>query len=85
MFNDKIIFTKGETEKLINYQFYNSSYKACCEIKKQNSMDNNCFKTNYQNNIVIYELQDGKGYVKTEEELILKIEEERKNGIYCII
>ena len=49
MFNDKIIFTKGETEKLINYQFYNSSYKACCEIKKQNSMDNNWFKTNYQN------------------------------------
>ena len=50
MFNDKIIFAKGETEKLLNYQFYNSSYKACCEIKKENSMDNNCFKTNYQNN-----------------------------------
>ena len=50
LFNDKIIFAKGETEKLLNYQFYNTSYKACCEIKKQNSMNNNCFKTNYQNN-----------------------------------
>ena len=49
-FNDKIIFAKGETEKLLNYQFYKSSYKACCEIKKQNSMDNNCVKTNYNNN-----------------------------------
>ena len=49
-FNDKIIFAKGETEKLLNYQFYKSSYKACCEIKKLNSMDNNCVKTNYNNN-----------------------------------
>ena len=48
--NDKIIFTKGETEKLLNYQFYKASYKACCEIQKQNSIDNNCIKTNYHNN-----------------------------------
>ena len=48
--NDNIIFAKGETEKLLNYQFYKSSYKACCEIQKQNSMDNNCAKTNYNNN-----------------------------------
>ena len=48
--NDKIIFGKGETEKLLNYQFYATSYKACSEIQKQNSMDNNCMKTNYHNN-----------------------------------
>ena len=48
--NDKIIFGKGETEKLLNYQFYKASYKACCEIQKQNSVDNNCMKTNYHNN-----------------------------------
>ena len=48
--NDKIIFSKGETEKLLNYEFYTASYKACCEIQKQNSMDNNCMKTNYHNN-----------------------------------
>ena len=47
---DNIIFSKGETEKLLNYQFYKSSYKACCEIQKQNSMDNSCAKTNYNNN-----------------------------------
>ena len=48
--NDKIIFAKGETEKLLNYQFYKASYRACCEIQKQNSVDNNCLKTNYHNN-----------------------------------
>ena len=47
---DKIIFSKGETEKLLNYQFYKSSYNACCEIDKHNSLNNICIKTNYANN-----------------------------------
>ena len=48
--NEKIIFSKGETEKLLNYQFYNSSYKACCEINKPDSVNNLCIKKNYNNN-----------------------------------
>ena len=48
--NDKIIFSKGETEKLLNYEFYKSSYNACCDINQHNSMYNKCIKTNYNNN-----------------------------------
>ena len=48
--NDKIIFSKGETEKLLNYQFYKSSYNACCDISKYDSINNKCIKTNYNNN-----------------------------------
>ena len=48
--NDKIIFSKGETEKLLNYQFYKSSYNACCEINKYNSINNKCMKKNFDNN-----------------------------------
>ena len=47
---DKIIFSKGETEKLLNYQFYKSSYKACCQIENHNSLNNMYIKTNYANN-----------------------------------
>ena len=47
---DKIIFKKGETEKLLNYQFYNSAYKACCEPVKQDGINNIPIKTNYKNN-----------------------------------
>ena len=50
MVKDKIIFSKGETEKLLQYQFYKSSYNACCEIKNQDSINNECIKTNYDNN-----------------------------------
>ena len=49
LFN-KIIFKKGETEKLLNYQFYNSAYKACCEPAKQDGINNIPIKTNYKNN-----------------------------------
>ena len=48
--NDNIIFQKGETEKLLNFQFYKTSYKACCEINKQNDMPNSSIKKNYKNN-----------------------------------
>ena len=47
---DKIIFSKGETEKLLNYQFYQSSYNACCDVNKYSSINNKCIKTNYDNN-----------------------------------
>ena len=47
---DKIIFKKGETEKLLNYQFYNSSYRSSCETKKEDGIDNLPIKTNYKNN-----------------------------------
>ena len=47
---NKIIFKKGETEKLLNYQFYNSAYKACCEPVKQDGINNIPIKTNYKNN-----------------------------------
>ena len=46
---DKIIFKKGETEKLLNYQFYSTSYKACCDTKKQDGINNIPLKTNYKN------------------------------------
>jgi len=49
LFN-KIIFKKGETEKLLNYQFYNSAYKACCEPAKQDGINNIPIKTNSKNN-----------------------------------
>ena len=47
---DKIIFKKGETEKLLNYQFYNSSYRSCCDTKKTDGINNIPLKTNYKNN-----------------------------------
>ena len=48
LFN-KIIFKKGETEKLLKFQFYNTAYKACCEPKKENGINNIPIKTNYKN------------------------------------
>ena len=47
---DKIIFKRGETEKLLNYQFYSSSYRSCCETKKEDGITNLPIKTNYKNN-----------------------------------
>ena len=49
LFN-KIIFQKGETEKLLNYQFYNSAYKSCCDQTKRDGINNIPIKTNYKNN-----------------------------------
>ena len=48
--NDNIIFQRGETEKLLNLNFYKTSYKACCEINKQVDMPNSCIRKNYKNN-----------------------------------
>jgi hypothetical protein len=48
--NDNIIFQRGETEKLLNLQFYKTSYKACCEIAKQNDMPNSSIQKNFKNN-----------------------------------
>ena len=48
--NDNIIFQRGETEKLLNLNFYKTSYRACCEINKQIDMPNSCIRKNYKNN-----------------------------------
>ena len=34
----------------MNYQFYKSSYNACCDINKHDTINNQCLKTNYDNN-----------------------------------
>jgi len=47
---DKIIFNRGETEKLLNYQFYTTSYRACCQISQYNNIPNSSMKANYKNN-----------------------------------
>ena len=46
---EKIIFNKGKTEKLLNYQYYNTSYRACFKISS-NNIPNNSVKINYKNN-----------------------------------
>jgi hypothetical protein len=48
--NEKIIFSRGETEKLLNYHFYSTSYKACCQTIQYNDMPNNSMKANFKNN-----------------------------------
>jgi len=48
--NENIIFHRGETEKLLNLNFYKTSYKACVEINKQIDMPNSCIRKNYRNN-----------------------------------
>jgi hypothetical protein len=47
---DNIIFNKGETEKLLNYQYYKTSYKACCQISKFNNIPNSSMRANFRNN-----------------------------------
>ena len=48
--NEKVIFKKGETDKLLNYQFYIQSYKNCCEVNSLNRMPNQSLRENYKNN-----------------------------------
>ena len=45
---EKIIFNKGKTEKLLNYQYYNTSYRAYFQISS-NNIPNNSAKINYKN------------------------------------
>ena len=47
---EKIIFSKGETEKLLNYHFYSTSYRACCQTAQYNNMPNSSMKANFKNN-----------------------------------
>ena len=47
---NKIIFSKGETEKLLNYHFYSTSYRACCQTSQYNNIPNSSMKANYRNN-----------------------------------
>ena len=71
--NDNIIFQKGETEKLLNLNFYKTSYKACCEISKQFDMPNSCIRKNYKNNWKLV-----KQYTKDIKNL--KIDDEKKKS-----
>jgi len=48
--NEKIIFSRGETEKLLNYHFYSTSYRACCQTAQYNNMPNSSMKANFKNN-----------------------------------
>ena len=41
---------KGETEKILNYQFYKSSYKACFELNKESDAPNSSVQKNFRNN-----------------------------------
>ena len=47
---EKIIFKKGEVEKLLNYEFYKSSYKLCIDRSKPDNVTNSSIKKNYKNN-----------------------------------
>ena len=73
---DKIIFNKGETEKLLNYQFYTTSYKACCKIYN-NNIPNSSMKANYKSNWNIV-----KNYVneKKDDEIRFKYRKEMDNN-----
>ena len=55
--NKNIIFKKGETEKLLNFEFYNTSYKSCFEFNGingkfigNNSIGNKSIQKNFKNN-----------------------------------
>ena len=48
--NEKVIFKKGETDKLLNYQFYLQSYKNCCEINGLTNIPNKSLQESYKNN-----------------------------------
>jgi len=47
---EKIIFKKGEVEKLLNYEFYKSSYKLCFDMSKPDNVTNSSIKKNFKNN-----------------------------------
>ena len=47
---EKIIFKKGETDKLLNHEFYMQSYKNCCEINGLTNIPNKSLQKSYKNN-----------------------------------
>jgi hypothetical protein len=40
-------FKKGETERIMAYEFYQNSYNSCCEIKSSKDVSNDSLKKNY--------------------------------------
>ena len=42
-------FQKGETEKLLSYEFYCNSYKNCCQIHPSSGIDNASLAYHYKN------------------------------------
>mgnify|MGYP001374490948 CR=1 FL=1 len=41
-------FKKGETERILAYQYYKSSYDACCHLIKDKDVSNESLKKNYE-------------------------------------
>ena len=76
---DNIIFQRGETEKLLNLNFYKTSYKACCEINKQIDMPNSCIRKNYRNNWKLV-----KQYAKDIKNLKIDSETKKSTSIKCL-
>ena len=76
---DNIIFQRGETEKLLNLNFYKTSYKACCEISKQFDMPNSCIRKNYRNNWKLV-----KQYAKDIKNLKIDSETKKSTSIKCL-
>ena len=75
---DNIIFQRGETEKLLNLNFYKTSYKACCEINKQIDMPNSCIRKNYRNNWKLV-----KQYAKDIKNIKIDSETKKSTSIKC--
>ena len=76
---DNIIFQRGETEKLLNLNFYKTSYKACCEINKQIDMPNSCIRKNYRNNWKLV-----KQYAKDIKNIKIDSETKKSTSIKCL-
>jgi hypothetical protein len=46
--NENIKFKKGETERLLAYEYYKKSYESCCEIKESNDISLASLRKNYE-------------------------------------
>ena len=71
--SEKIIFSRGETEKLLKYQFYNTSYKACCQISQHNNIPNSSMKANFKNNWIMV-----RNYVNDKKRQELRIQNKKE-------
>jgi hypothetical protein len=44
---DNVKFKKGETERIMAFEYYINSYNSCCEIKTAKDVSNDSLKKNY--------------------------------------
>ena len=58
---ENIKFKEGETDRILSYQYYTSSFNNCCEIKK-NQVSNDSLRKNY--NMMWNFVQDYTGHKK---------------------